>query len=168
MSNPINADPDAIAITPNGRTAYVTNGNTDTVIPIDVATNTQGTPIGVGSLPDAIAITPDGQTAYVANYGDSTLTPVNLATNTAESSIPLSTNSQPNTIVITPDQAPTASFGDTPGTVGSATTFDASASSAPVGAITTYAWNFGDGTGATTSTPAIVHTYVTPGLFTRP
>ena len=143
---------------------YFTTG---IVTPVSLAPTGVGSSIGVGDTPSGIAIAPNGYTAYVDNGGyNGVVTPVNLATNTAESSIPLSTNSQPNTIVITPDQAPTASFGDTPGTVGSATTFDASASSAPVGAITTYAWNFGDGTGATTSTPAIVHTYVTPGLFT--
>ena len=54
--------PDAIAITPDGQTAYVaTTGNT--VIPIATATNTAGTPIALGTAPSAIAITPDGQTA---------------------------------------------------------------------------------------------------------
>jgi YVTN family beta-propeller protein len=166
--NPINAGPDAVAIAPNGQTAYVTTYNTDTVIPIDIATNAQGAAIGVGSGPDAIAVTPDSQTAYVANSGDSTLTPIDLATNAAETVIPVTANSDPNGIAITPDQAPTASFTDVPGTAGSATTFDASASSAPVGTITSYAWSFGDGSTATTSSPTIVHTFDSPGSFTGP
>ena len=57
----------AIAITPDGKTAYVANEGSNTVTPITVATGTAGTPITVGSTPDAIAITPNGQTAYVAN-----------------------------------------------------------------------------------------------------
>ena len=48
----------AIAITPNGKTAYVTTAR-DLVIPIRTASNTPGAAIKVGQLPVAIAITPD-------------------------------------------------------------------------------------------------------------
>ena len=44
----------AIAITPNGKTAYVANGvngTGDTVIPIDTATNKPGKAITVGAAP---------------------------------------------------------------------------------------------------------------------
>jgi YVTN family beta-propeller protein len=58
----------AIAITPNGRTAYVANCDDDTVTPINLATGTPRPAIKVGINPDAIAITPNGRTAYVANY----------------------------------------------------------------------------------------------------
>ena len=75
--------PVAIAITPDGKTAYVTNIGSGTVTPIATATNTAGTPIPVGSDPDAIAFTPDGKTAYVANSGSDTVTPIATATNTA-------------------------------------------------------------------------------------
>ena len=47
----------AIAITPNGKTAYVLSIG-GTVTPIRTATNTASTPIKVGRDPDAIAITP--------------------------------------------------------------------------------------------------------------
>ena len=60
----------AIAITPNGATAYVANSSRNTVTPIDMATNTAGTPISVGTDPEAVAITPNGTTAYVVNNGD--------------------------------------------------------------------------------------------------
>jgi len=39
-------------------TAYVVNAGSDTVTPIDTATNTALTPIPVGGHPSAIAITP--------------------------------------------------------------------------------------------------------------
>src|SRR5215467_3858033 len=53
-----------IAITPDGKTAYVTGPGT--VIPINTATNTPGPPIHIpGGYIRAIAITPDGRTAYV-------------------------------------------------------------------------------------------------------
>jgi YVTN family beta-propeller protein len=48
--------PWAIAITPDGKTAYV--ANTQTVTPIRIATGTAGTAIPVGDEPFAIAITP--------------------------------------------------------------------------------------------------------------
>ncbi len=108
VGNPIivGSSPSAIAITPNGATAYVTDeGTTNTspglVTPIDLATNTAGAPISVGSGPDAIAITPNGSTAYVGNYNDQTVTPVNLMTNTAGTPIPV--GASPTAITITPD-----------------------------------------------------------------
>ena len=47
-----------IAITPNGKTAYVANAPSDTVTPISTATNTALKAIKVGTDPVAIAITP--------------------------------------------------------------------------------------------------------------
>ena len=63
----VGKEPSAIAITPDGKTAYVVNQFGCAVTPITTATNTPGTPIRVGRGPEAIAITPDGKTAYVAN-----------------------------------------------------------------------------------------------------
>jgi YVTN family beta-propeller protein len=50
-------EPYAIAITPDGKTAYVLNIGSGTVTPIRTATGTAGTPITVGTEPMAIAIT---------------------------------------------------------------------------------------------------------------
>jgi DNA-binding beta-propeller fold protein YncE len=71
--------PFAIAITPNGKTAYVSN-DVDAVTPIDLATSTPGKPIHLGGPDDLIAIAPDGKTAYVAS--ENTVTPIDLATST--------------------------------------------------------------------------------------
>jgi YVTN family beta-propeller protein len=78
--------------------AYVVNQLSNNVTPIDVATNTAGTPIPAGDSPVGIAITPDGTTAYVV--GDS-VAPINLATNTAGTPIPV--GSSPQRIAIAPD-----------------------------------------------------------------
>jgi YVTN family beta-propeller protein len=95
--------PDAIAFTPDGKTAYVltTNGNADSgmVTPIRTATNTALPPIKVGN-PGAMAITPDGKTAYVATEPD-TVTPIRTATNTALA--PIKVGHSPEFIVFTPD-----------------------------------------------------------------
>jgi DNA-binding beta-propeller fold protein YncE len=47
-----------IAITPDGKTAYVLALFPGTVTPIATATDTPGKPINVGGIPGAIAITP--------------------------------------------------------------------------------------------------------------
>ena len=68
------SNPAAIAITPNGKTAYVANGGTSTVTPIATATNTPGTPIALaaGATPVAIIVASNGQTVYVTNFANNT------------------------------------------------------------------------------------------------
>ncbi|MEA2144709.1 MAG: hypothetical protein QOG59_296, partial [Solirubrobacteraceae bacterium] len=64
------------------------------------------------------------------------------------------------------DESPAAAFGvltTTPSTQ-RAVGFDAGASSDPDGAITDYAWQFGDGTGTTGQSPT--HLYTAPGTYT--
>ncbi len=164
----VGASPGGIAITPNGATAYVANAgvncSSNTVTPIDTATNTAGTSITVGGCPLFIAITPDGSTACVTDFEGHSVTPIDTATNTAGTAITV--GDSPVGIAITPDQAPVAHFSVTPAEAGQPTGFDASASTVAVGTITTYAWDFGDGSTATTSAPTTSHTYATPGTFT--
>jgi YVTN family beta-propeller protein len=100
--------PSAIAITPDGRTAYVAslgplvgpslNGS---VIPIELATKTQGPAITVGPSPVAIAVTPDGKTAYVVDSRSWSVTPIDTATSTPGPAIPV--GAVPDAIAITPD-----------------------------------------------------------------
>jgi len=59
--------PEQIAITPDGKMAYVTNLGSGTVTPIQVAAGTAGKAIKVGKAPFHLAITPDGPTVYVVN-----------------------------------------------------------------------------------------------------
>jgi YVTN family beta-propeller protein len=54
-----------VTIDPDGRTAYVLSSESDTVTPIDLATNTALKPIGTAGLPVFCAFSPDGKTAYV-------------------------------------------------------------------------------------------------------
>ena len=109
--NPIaTTSPVAIAITPDGKTAYVVNNANDlqngTVTPIDLATGAVGAPIAAGKDPVAIAITPNGATAYVVNgVGFNAVTPITIATNTARTPISLPAGTNPDAIAITPDGA---------------------------------------------------------------
>jgi YVTN family beta-propeller protein len=92
--------PWSIAITPDGRTAYVA-GYSGGVTPVDLATGRVGTPIPVGGGMDAIAITPDGRTAYVAHNDG--VTPIDLATGRAGTLIPVNLGNNGKAIAITPD-----------------------------------------------------------------
>ena len=78
------------------------------------------------------------------------------------------TNSTTNTVMVGPAQPPTAAFPAPGGSEGVAVSFDGSASSEPNpgGTITSYAWDFGDGTAATTSGPTTSHAYAQPGSYT--
>ncbi|MGH3222221.1 MAG: hypothetical protein ACRDPY_26600 [Streptosporangiaceae bacterium] len=93
--------PEGIAITPDGKTAYVTDFNQGSVTPIHLATGAPGPPITVGKEPEGIAITPDGNTAYVTNASDGTVTPINLAT--GGPGPPITVGNGPLAIAITPD-----------------------------------------------------------------
>ncbi len=81
--------------------AYASNSLGATVTPIDLTTDTAGTPIRVGDHAAGIAITPDAKTAYVANFLSNTVTPINLTTNKAGAEIHV--GSFPSLIAITPD-----------------------------------------------------------------
>jgi YVTN family beta-propeller protein len=58
-------EPNGVAITPNGRTAFVTNYVDGTVVPIDTRTDVAGAPIHVGGHPTGIAVMP-GQAPHAA------------------------------------------------------------------------------------------------------
>jgi YVTN family beta-propeller protein len=175
----VGSGPAGLAITPNGATLYVSDmglcGSSpvagDTVTPVNLTTDEAESPITVGVGPGNPAVSPDGSEILVPNYGNgeghvgSTLSVISTASNSVTATI-TGVGSGPGAVVITPDQAPIASFSVTPEPKGSATQFDASASSAPRGTITSYTWNFGDGTVATTSTPITSHTYTHAGMCT--
>lgn len=78
----VRRDPEAMAITPDGRTLYVASDTSGTVTPIRTATWTALRPIRAGQQPGAIAVTPDGKTAYVKSETTGVVTPIRTATNT--------------------------------------------------------------------------------------
>ena len=100
---PIPVPGGAIAITPDGQTAYVAGPHE--VTPISLATATPGAPIPVRSGPGSrIAITPDGGTAYVAScISGGTVTPISLATNRPGAAVPFGNAHSPCGIAIAPD-----------------------------------------------------------------
>jgi len=59
------------------------------LVPIDVASQTVGTPIKLGVAPSAYAITPDGATVVIANAVDNTLSIVDLAARRVVATVPI-------------------------------------------------------------------------------
>jgi YVTN family beta-propeller protein len=80
-SIPTGKEPAHIILTPDGKTAYATNGNDDTVTAIDVATMKAVATIPVGAYPHGLRPSPDGKWVYVANAKGTTLSIIEVATN---------------------------------------------------------------------------------------
>jgi YVTN family beta-propeller protein len=98
---PVQANPAAIAITPDGRIAYTVNSGAGTVTPIELHGDNPQPQIHVGNEPVAIAISPNGASAYVANEGSADLSVITVATS-AVSNIPLPSGSRPVAVAIDP------------------------------------------------------------------
>jgi YVTN family beta-propeller protein len=98
----VGISPIGLAITPDGKGAYITNVNSGTVSAVSVARHKVVRTIHTGGYdPEAIAITPDGKYAYVANNGSGTVTPIRISGNAALA--PIKVGKFPADIAITPD-----------------------------------------------------------------
>ncbi len=159
------------SILPDGTTLYVVNLVQNSCSVIDVASETvvatiplsPPLPINAGAF-WAVA-TPDSKTVYILNEMNSFVVPIDTQTNTV--GVPFDgVAGSFQDMVISSDPAPIASFSSTVQLAGHSTSFNASASFSPIGTIASYAWDFGDGTAATTFSPFINHTYATPGNYT--
>ena len=80
---------EGVAITPDGRFAYVTVITADLVAVIDATSNALVTTVPVGDQPTAIAITPDGETAYAWNQFSHNVSIITLANNSVRGTIPI-------------------------------------------------------------------------------
>lgn len=166
-----------IAINPSGTKAYATSFNANVPV-INLINNTFSTSISGFIASSGVAFIPDGKKAYVTdlvggvagrrmsvtNIGSGTVVPILVQNDSPQT--PITGFLTPSFISVVPDQAPTARFTFTTAPTGSATIFDASASSSPDGFIEIFAWDFGDGNTAVTSSPTISHVYTTAGPFT--
>ncbi|HET9732181.1 MAG TPA: YncE family protein [Acidimicrobiales bacterium] len=95
-------NPVAVAVTPDGSTAYLANSGANTITPVSTSTDVAGAAVTVGTKPPTgLAITPDGSTVWAADGAANVVTPVAVATNTAGSQINIGFNA--NAIAITPD-----------------------------------------------------------------
>jgi len=163
---PAGSGPYGSFILPNGTTMYVANINNATVSVVDIATNSivDTIPFLPGSQPFWVVSTPDSKKIYVINENTDDVTPIDVATNTAGPSF-ANISGEIQDIVMSPDQAPVAFFSVNVQPSGLPTQFNASASISPIGTISSYAWDFGDGTTLITNLPIVNHTYSSTGSF---
>jgi len=87
--------PAAVALSPDGATAYVANANDNTLSVITTATDTVVATVPVGALPYGVAAAPSGAAVYVTGFGDDVLSVVDAATNRVVRTISLSTPQDP-------------------------------------------------------------------------
>jgi YVTN family beta-propeller protein len=92
--------PTAIAVTPDGKHAYVTISNANSVV-IDTATNKVVATIPVGNGCYGVAITPDGKHAYVANLFSNNVSVIATVSNTVVATVAV--GSQPFGVAVTPN-----------------------------------------------------------------
>lgn len=76
---PVTRDPQALALTPDGKLAVVTHGTENKISIIDTESKTVAREVAVGVRPGAVVISPDGSRAYVANVEDQTISVIDLA-----------------------------------------------------------------------------------------
>jgi YVTN family beta-propeller protein len=110
---PVGEEPGSIAITPDGKFAYVVNvaGESVSVIETGLRRNA-GTIENVGKSPFGIAITPDGKYAYVTDRGSKEVAVISTATRKVVKSIPV--GDEPTGVAIAPGGkfAYVADYGD--------------------------------------------------------
>jgi YVTN family beta-propeller protein len=102
---PAPGGPGALAISPDGKTLYVTSEYRGIVRAVSTATGRAGPPIstGYGSEPVAMAVSPDGRTLYVASLLGYDITVINTVTWRREAGISLS--GTPDALAISPTGA---------------------------------------------------------------
>ncbi len=184
-------EPTTLTVAPDGNTVYAgmhdigTEGSTGSVIQARRASDGAllgSTPVAISTNANqqggvtGIAVSPDGDTMIAAGY---TPNPITGASQTVvvpvDLQLPLTprpatvvaglSTTGPQNVAITPDQAPVASFSTIPAVqVGQSVPFNANPSTVAYGAVSTFAWTFGDG--HTGSGLNVSHSYTAPGTYT--
>ncbi|HEU5003804.1 MAG TPA: PKD domain-containing protein [Actinomycetota bacterium] len=169
---PPNAQPSQLAIgtTPAGTsTLFATDAAANSLYSIPLANPTTVKTLALSVSPHGLFVTPDGATVEITTTGDETVSVTGAGSPPGTLGPCLLAQSCPpgmNQIAITPDQAPAAEFASTPGPPGKPSTFDASPSTVAYGSITTYDWDFGDGSPHQSgASPTASHTYSQSGQY---
>jgi YVTN family beta-propeller protein len=97
---PVETRPFLSAVSPDGRSIYVPNHDTDSVSVIDTATDELVTSFQVAPNPHWVAFTPDGSKVYTANHDSNVVSAIDPATNEVITTIP--TPASPHSIAVHP------------------------------------------------------------------
>lgn len=99
---PVGDFPEDVAITPNGKRAYVANQGSGTVSVIDTSTKLVVATVPLDDGPNGVAITPDGKHAYVSTLNNGTVAVIDTATNIAVAKVTVADYLQGG-VAVTPD-----------------------------------------------------------------
>jgi YVTN family beta-propeller protein len=88
VANSGGTTPDGVAVTPDGKYVYVTNGINGVAV-IDATSNAVVETVPVGTSPAGVAVTPDGKHVYVANQGSDFVAVIDTANNTVVATVPV-------------------------------------------------------------------------------
>jgi len=102
--------PHGVAVTPDGRHAWVTDSERDQVVALATSDLRIVSRVGVGETPWNTAFNSDGASAYVTNSNDNTVSVINTVTHKVTQTIPLGsfTYTDAKTTFTQPNQIPTA------------------------------------------------------------
>lgn len=103
--------PDAIAISPDGRHVYVANGGDNTVSQYTVGSGGELSPmtrptVAAGTNPTGIAVSPDGKSVYVTDANDNTVSQYDVGAGgglVPKPTAAVGAGSSPSAIAISPD-----------------------------------------------------------------
>jgi serine/threonine-protein kinase len=93
--------PVEVAVSPDGRHAYVTNNNSGSVSVIDTDSDSVTATVTVGTAPSGIAVAPDGRHAYATNQASGSVSVIDTDSNTVTATIPVGQG--PGDIAVSPD-----------------------------------------------------------------
>ncbi|MCB0933171.1 MAG: beta-propeller fold lactonase family protein [Mycobacterium sp.] len=99
----VGSSPNAVAFSPDGMTAYVTNRDSRTVSVIDTGTSTVVSTIELAGQPTGVVINSDGTKAYVTNSGSGTVSVIDTTSKAVTKSITVGTDVRG--VALSPDGA---------------------------------------------------------------
>lgn len=94
------AGPHGMALTPDGRSLYVSSDGASTVSLIDTAADRLSQNIEVGKAPHGLSVTPDGKLVLVAVYAEDGVAFIDTSSNRVVARVPVA---KPHNIAIRPD-----------------------------------------------------------------
>lgn len=163
----------APVLAPNGRLYYNANGNEDSISAYAIGANGAMTAIGAPVLtdidsPEGLAMSSDGRFLYAVDSFEGNVQAFAVGADGTLTKLggPIPTGGESDgSLPVTRPAVPIAKFTARAAAPGSASTFDAAASSDAGATLTTYSWNFGDGTSVTGSDPKPTHIYAKAGVY---